>query len=139
MTVTPTGVYAQTLENFIVSIANADAQTKKTLVTPTTNGTRVNCIAVSSTDTSARDITVGVTISATNYDLFTVSIPATAGTADNVPTVFLFNQAQIPNLCFDAYGNHYVDLKSGTTLYVYAPVTVTSGKQINVFGYGADF
>jgi|SRR5581483_1979063 len=136
---TATGVYAQTLQNFIATIANSDGQTKKTLVTPASNGTRLNCIVVSSSDTSNRDITMGVTISATNYDLTTVSIPLTAGTVDNVPAVSIFKSTQIPGLTTDAYGNPYMDLKNGTTLYFYAPVTVTSGKQINIFGWGADF
>ena len=138
MAVTPTGVYIQTINNTVASIANADAQTKKTIFTPGTNGSRINAILVSSTDTSARDIVVGITVSATNYDLAIVNIPVTAGTVNSAPTISYLTQAQFPGLCRDAYGNPYIDLKNGNTLYAYAPVTITSGKQVNILAYGGD-
>ena len=138
MAVTPTAVYLQGINNGVQSFANADGQTKKTIFTPGANGSRVNAILVSSTDTSARDLVVGVTISATNYDLFIVTIPITAGTVNSVPTVSYLNQTQVPGLAIDAYGNRYLDLKNGTTLYAYAATSVTAAKAINVLAIGGD-
>jgi hypothetical protein len=131
--------YIQTLQNWVASINNAAGQTKQTIATGATNGSRILGLIVSSTDTSARDIVIGVTISATNYDLGIVSIPAQSGTLDTVPTVFPFKTTQFPYLPVDAYGNPYLDIKSTTTFYAYAPVTVTSAKQINLFAFGGDF
>jgi hypothetical protein len=136
--VTPTGAYAQTINNTVAQIANADAQTKKTIFTPGANGSRLTAILISSTDTVARDIVLGVTISAVNYDLAIVSIPAQAGTLDTVPTVSFLTSSQFPGLCFDAFGNRYLDLKNGTTVYAYAPVTLTAAKLVNIFTYGGD-
>jgi hypothetical protein len=138
MAVTPTPVFHQAINDAIQSIVNADGQTKKTIFTPGANGSRLYGLQVSSTDTSARDITIGVTVSATNYDLWTIQIPITAGTIDSTPTVSVFNNSNFSNLPVDAFGNKYLDLPSGYTLYAYAPVTVTSGKQINILATGAD-
>ena len=139
MAVTPTPVYAQAVNNGVQSFANADGQTKKTIFTAGANGSRLTEILVSSTDTSARDIVVGITVSATNYDLFIVNIPITAGTVNSAPTVSYLKQAQCPGMALDAYGNPYLDLPSGTTVYAYAPVSVTAAKQINVWAMGANY
>jgi hypothetical protein len=138
MAVTTTPAYHQAINNTAASIANADTQTKKTIFTPGSNGSRISAILVSSTDTSTRDLVIGVTVSATNYDLGIVSIPIQAGTLNTAPTVSVLTAAQLAGMLRDAYGNPYLDLKNGVTLYAYAPVTITSAKQINILTIGAD-
>lgn len=139
MPVTNTPIFPQLIRNSVITIVNGDAQTYKTVFTPGSNGSKIESIVVSSTDTSARDITVNFTISATNYQLSVVSIPITAGTVNSVPCVNLLASTQLPGLAKDANGNPYLYLASGTTLTVNAPVTVTSAKTITFVVQGGDY
>jgi hypothetical protein len=141
MAVTATPVFSQAINCTPVTIVNATAQTYQTAFTAGSNGSIITGMIVSSTDTSNRDITINITRSATNYQLTQVSIPLTAGTVNSVPAVSIFGtsgQAQLPGLEQDANGNAIIRLKSGDTLTINAPVTVTSGKTITAFVYGED-
>lgn len=139
MAVTNTPIYPQAINVGLITVANADAQAYKTVFTAGTNGSKIEALVVSSTDTSNRDITINITRSAVNYQLTQVSIPLTAGTVNSVPTVDILRSAQIPGLSYDSNGNRYLYLKSGDTLTVNAPVTVTSAKILTVVAQGGDF
>lgn len=136
-TVTP--IFPQTVQNWAVQILPADTTTLKTIATGATNGTKVEMINVTSTDTSARDVSLYWTISATNYVIGTVSIPITAGNTNSAPSVNLLSNAQIPNLQRDSNGNPYLYVKSGTTLAIASLTTVTTAKAIQVTSQGGDF
>lgn len=136
---TPTPVFPQGINVGLGTIVNGDGQTVKTIFTAGANGSVVNSLTVSSTDTSNRDVNVYLTRSATNYLLTTVQIPLSAGNANGVPAVDLLRSAQIPGLAYDANGNSVLHLKSGDTLTFSAPVTVTSAKQITAAAFGGDF
>lgn len=138
MAVTATPVFAQAINATPITIVNADAQTYKTAFTAGANGSIITSMVVSSTDTSNRDITINVTRSATNYQLTQISIPLTAGTVNSVPPVNILLNAQFPGLEYDANGNKILRLKSGDTLTINAPVTVTSGKTITSWTQGED-
>lgn len=136
---TATPIYPQTINVGVAAIANADAQTYKTIATGGTNGTKIESLIVSSSDTSARDITVNLTRSAVNYQLAQISIPATAGYLDTVPSVDIMRSAFLPGTAYDSNGNKYLYLKSGDTLTINAPVTVTTAKTIQAVASGGDF
>ena len=136
--VTNTPAFPQGINNGIQTFVNADAQTQKTLFTPGSNGSIIDALLVSSSDTSNRDIVIGLTISATFYPLTIVSIPLTAGTVDTIPGVDILRSLQFPGLSYDAFGNRVLKLASGSVLTAYAPVTVTSGKSLTVFTQGRD-
>jgi len=143
MTVTATPIFPQTLYNAVQTIAPADTTTVKALTTTQTNGLKIESIIVSSSDTSARDVILYMTISATNYPLVQVQIPITAGQVNTTPPVNLLTggvaPGSFPGLPLDGNGNPYIYLPSGATLSVSAPVTVTTAKQINFLVTGAAF
>ncbi len=139
MSTLPTPIFPQALNLGIGVITAANTQTYETAFTAGANGSKIESLVITSTDTSARDITINVTRSATNYQLTVLSIPATAGIADNVPSVNVLGNSQIPGLAKDANGNPYLYLKSGDTLTINAPVTLTAAKQVVAFASGGDF
>lgn len=139
MAVTPTPIYPQTLKNYIMSFAPADTTTAKIVVTPGLNGCKLLGLLVQSTDTADRDIVLSVLIASVNYNLATIKIPLNSGNTNALPNVDLFHLAQFPGLSIDAVGNRYMDLAFGTQLQIAMGTTITAAKQVNVFGWGADF
>lgn len=125
-------IFPLTPKNPAVSIANADAQTVKTLMTAGTNGSRVSKLLLSSTDTSARD--VGIYVGGNL--LGCVSVPAGAGQTSTAPPV---DALATLGTYFDANGNNILDLAASAVLGINAPVTVTSTKTITGVALGADF
>lgn len=136
---TATPIFPQTVKNYVAQIQNADGQTVKTLVTGGTNGSKIEALTISSSDTSARDVQLSLTISSVVYILGTVSIPATAGTVDNIVSVDILRSSQIPGLSYDANGNKILYVANGATLGIEALTTVTSGKAIQAIAIGGDF
>jgi hypothetical protein len=136
---TATPIFPQTVKNFVAQVLPADASGKKTLVTGAANGTKVEAILVTSTDTTARDLQLIMTVSAVDYILATVSIPITAGFINSVPAVDIMRNAQWPGLAYDANGNKVLYVANGAVLSVKTLTTVTAAKEVDVFGYGADF
>lgn len=136
---TATPIFPQTVQNYVTQIQNADGQTIKTLVTGATNGSKVESISVSSTDTSNRDIAVYLTISSVNYLLCTVNIPLNSGNTNAVVSVDLLRNAQWPGLAYDSNGNKYIYVANGATLGVSALTTVTTAKAIQVVAQGGNF
>lgn len=138
MAVTATPVFSQAINSTLVTIVNADSQAYKTAFTAGANGSIITAMIVSSTDTSARDITVNITRSATNYQLSQINIPLTAGALNSAPCVNILGNTQLPGLEIDANGNPIIRLKSGDTLTVNAPVSITAAKTVTVFCAGED-
>jgi hypothetical protein len=136
---TATPIFPQTVKSLAVQILPADASALKTLVTGATNGTKVEAITVASTDTSARDVAVVMTISAVDYLLTTISIPANSGNTNALPAVDLLRSAQIPGLSYDAFGNKILYVASGAVLKVKATTTVTAAKEIDFLAVSGDF
>ncbi len=139
---TNTPVFPQTLNSSVQQFLNADgngAGTEKALFTPGSNGSILDALLVSSSDTSARDLVFGFTVSGTFYVLSTVQIPITAGLTNAIPSVDILRSLQIPGLSYDAFGNRVMIIKNGFVLKAYAGATVTTAKAINVFALGRDF
>ena len=142
MAVTNTPAFVQNANPGVVNIVNADAQAQKVLLTAGANGSKVESISIASSDTVARDISIYLTRAAVNYLLTTVSIPAGAGqpaAPAAIPAVDIMRSAQWPGLAFDAVGNRYLLLKSGDTLTVNAPVSITAAKTVTVQAQGGDY
>lgn len=132
-------MFIQTIKNWPAQILPADTTTLKTVVTGGSQGSKVEQLNVTSTDTSARDMALWWTISATNYLIGTISIPITAGFTNAIPTVNLLRNSQIPGVKIDANGNPYLYVASGTVLAVSTLTTVTAAKAIQITGEGGDF
>lgn len=130
-------IYLGTIEGFAAQILPADTTTQKSLVTAATNGTRVNSIVATSTDTAARDLVVVKTKGGVDYLLGTVSIPANSGNTNALPAVDILASPQLKGVCYDGNGNPYIDLVTGEVLKVNTGTTVTAAKAVNVTGFGA--
>ena len=139
MAVTSTPIFPQLVQSPAVQILPADTTSLKTLITAGSDGTIVNELLVTSTDTIARDLQLVVTISATDYIIGTVSIPASSGTLNNIPSVGIFDSAQIPNLQSDNNGHKYLQLGSGAVLKVKVLTAVSATRVISVIAQSASF
>ncbi|MFT0167475.1 hypothetical protein ACLKMY_00405 [Paraburkholderia mimosarum] len=136
---TATPIFPQTVKNYVAQILNADASNVKTLVTGAANGSKIEAITVASTDTSARDVQLVITISSVVYVLTTVSIPASSGSINSAPAIDILRNAQWPGLSYDANGNKILYVASGAVLGIKSLATVTSGKEIDCLAVGGDF
>lgn len=139
MTVTATPIFPQSIKNEFGQLNNASGQTPVTVYTGGTNGSKIESLFVSSTDTTARDIQISIVISSVTYILGTVTIPINSGNINSAPTVNYFQSSQLPNLAKDSNGNPYLYLASGAVLQAEALTTVTSGKVISIMAFGGDY
>jgi len=140
MAVTASPIFPQAIKNHQTQIATADASNLKTLITGGTNGTKIEALVATSTDTSARDLQFVLTISAVDYILDTISCPANSGNTNSIATLnILSNATRFLWAPYDAAGNRYLYIASGTALKVRSLTTLTSAKVISVMAMGADF
>lgn len=140
MPVTATPVFPQTPQSSKVQILPADASNLKTLYTGGANGSKVTAAIVSSSDTSTRDVQIGITRSATFFPLCTITVPINAGQVAGTPPINLLNPVNCPGLPIDNDGQVYVYLSSASDLLqVKSLTTVTAAKELDFNSFGADF
>lgn len=112
---------------------SADTTTLKTLVTGATNGTRIDVITCSTSDTVAVDLGIYVQVggSGTNFFLGNVHLPPGAGysTTPGVDAI-----AALPLTNFRA-----IVLNAADVLKAACAATMTSGKTTDVVALGGDF
>lgn len=126
-------VFFGTLKNAAVQLVNADGTALVTLYTAPTNGGKVEAIAISSSDTVARDIQIVVTKGAVDYVLATIAVPITAGQVAATPAVDGLQPTASPWLRFDENGNPFLLLETGSVLKVKTLVAVTAALAIQFF------
>jgi hypothetical protein len=136
---TATPIFPQTIKNWTAQILPATASAKVTLVTGATNGSKVESINIASTDTTARDLQLILTISSVDYILGTLSVLANTGFTNAVPSINVMNHSQLPIFSYDNNGNRYLYVASGSVLSVKTLTTVTAAKEVDVFAFGGDF
>lgn len=129
---TATPIFPQTVRTPAVQLVNASGTTLQTLFAGGANGSQVSAITVASTDGTARDIRLWMTISSVDYLLCTVSIPANSGNTNALPPIDVFRSTMVPGLSFDAMGNRVLYVASGATLRVSAGAAVSSSTAISV-------
>lgn len=141
MSVVATPIYPQLIVTPALQLLPATgANTLVTLVTPGTNGTKIESITVTSTDASvAYTLQLWVTISAVNYLVGSVTIPISSGNTAAAPPVALLTRANFPWLAIDANTNPYLYLASGAVLSVSTTVVVTTAKAVDVFAQGGNY
>jgi hypothetical protein len=103
------------------------------------NGTKIEAITVSTTDTAANTLYLIINNGTYNFILGVFSIPIGAGTTTTAPAVGLLNSSLFPGLSYDSAGNKYLYVPSGSTLYVGTLGAVTSAKQVSVVAVGGNF
>ncbi len=96
-------------------------------------------VAVTSDDTSARDLMLFINTGSTNYLIGIINIPITAGSATSVASVNALNATALPFLRADKDGNRIIVLKTGHTLKCGMKVAATTAKTITVVCTSEDF
>lgn len=139
MAVTNTPVYPQTITVTPITIVNADSTNKKTLYTAGANGSRIENVSVTNTDTAGYTLNIYITQGGTDYLLGTVSLPLSAGNTTAAPTFNLLTNSNFAVLCKDANGNSYLYLSSGSTLKAAVTVAVTAAKTVTFLTQGGDY
>lgn len=144
MAVTATPIFPQAIRGVITQFTNTDSTTAKSVFAAGSNGSKVENIMVSSSDTTARDLILGIYNGTTNFAIGIVSIPITAGTVDSTFSVDYLRSTQFGGQTYmgfnyDPNGNKYLYLPSGFSLYMNVGVAVTSAKAINIYVQGGDF
>lgn len=119
-------------------IQNADGTNAVTLMTAGASGAKIESIAATSTDTSPVTVQVIATISAVDYTLGEVAIPAGSGTNGTAKAVDLLNVSDLPWARSDGV-NRYLLLGSGVVLKLKAKTAVTAGKVLQFMAQGGDF
>lgn len=121
------------------SFANADGTTAKQIFDPSTEGSRVDGIVITSTDTVARTILIQINNGSVISKLGHINVPAGAGTDGSTPAVSGLNRGNLPWLKIDANGNPYLNLNSGMNLEAGMLVAITAAKAITVTVLGANY
>lgn len=150
MAMTATPVFAQTpkmwaapLVNgtgaFVFAAASSSTTNLVALVTAGANGSTIESLMVTSSDTAAKDLILIIQLASVNYILTTLSIPANSGFTNALVPVDVFRHIQVPGLSFDVNGNRQLILPTGAVLYAGTLTAVTAAKQVSVTAMGGDF
>jgi hypothetical protein len=131
-------LFVGTIKTPVAQIQNSDGTNAVTFFTAGVSGSKLEAIAATSTDTSAVVVQAIVTVSAVDYVIGEINIPAGAGTNGTADSVRIMNITDLPWLCGDGV-NQVLLLASGVPLKFKAKTTVTAGKVLQFFGQGGDF
>lgn len=134
-----TPIFPVTIQTAFQQILPADASALKTLYTGAANGTKIDNILISSTDTSNRDLVFYITSGGIDYQIATISCIANSGNTNAIYPIGLFSHVAFNYLNFDPMGNHYMYLKSGDVLKVKSATTVTAAKAIQFTVQAGDY
>lgn len=140
MAVSHEPIFVQTPKITPAAFTNGDAaNTKKTLVTAGSDGSKVFAVTAASTDSSARVAQLWLTRSATSYLLASTNVPITSGSDGATPATDLLTATLWPGMAFDNGAQTYIILQSGDTLQVSFTTQVTAAKEIDVTAVFANF
>lgn len=137
---TPTPIFPQTIQSWLAKILPADTTALKTLVTAGANGSRIDDIIATSTDTASRDLQFVITNGGVDYIIETIACPANSGNTTAIVSLNILGSAtRFLWADFDANGNRYMTLGSGSVLKVKSLTTVTASREIAIFAQGGDY
>src|SRR5437868_13640598 len=95
----------------------ADGTASKDLLTPATDGTRIEAVIITSTSASSRTLFLQIndTVQGTIFQLGHITVPASAGQG-TVNAVSGMNRGNLPWIQLDANGNPYINLSNNMRL-----------------------
>ena len=128
-------IFPFVIQTSAITLVNADETTEKTLVTAGTEGTRVDTIAITSTDSASVVLTVKVYDGTTSYAVGEITVPAGSGTNGVAPAIKGLSAAFIPWL--DASGSLF--LKAGWSLRIAAKADITLDKIVTLVAFSGDY
>lgn len=132
-------MFIQAIETWALQLSNASGTTITTLLTAGTNGSKVEVLNVSNTDTLGYVLNLYVNDGTTNHLIATVSIPASAGNNTATAPVNILASSNLASLPYDSNGNRYLYLKAGYKLNIGVTATITTGKFVDAVVVGGDF
>lgn len=135
MAANTTPIFPLTVQTSAAAIVNADGTGEKTLVTAGANGTRIDAVSITSTDTAAVTLTVLVHDGTTSYAVGEIAVPAGSGTNGSAPAIKGLSAEFLPWL--DASGSLF--LKTGWSLRVAAKAAVMSARTVAVVAFSGDY
>lgn len=138
MAVTATPAFPQAVNFGIGQITNGDTTTLKTIWTAGANGSLLQALFLSSTDTADRTINFYITRSATDYLVCTITATANSGNSATIAAIDVLRHAMLQGLMYDMAGNRQLRLKSGDVLKFASTATITANKLITCFADGED-
>lgn len=124
-------------KNPVVAFANADGTTFKSLMTVGASGSRLDSLIASSTDTVSNVLQLAVQVSAVDYVIGEITIPANAGTNGVVKSVAVLNPTDIPGLVYTENGALYLGV--GSVLRARMKTAVAGAFGVQLVGLGADY
>ncbi len=144
MTVTHLAIFPQTISNGFVAYLPADTTTKKTIVTAGANGSIVQSLTMSSTETAnTRLFNFYITNGGTDYLITSVQATVNSGLTNGNPCINILNSGATPQwagLMKDSNNNPVLYLASGSVLKVALSTgAIASGKEIDFFAQYGDF
>lgn len=123
-----------------ISLANSVTTSLVNVAIGATNGTKIEDITFTSTDTIDHALTIGINVAGTVANVANVLVPAGTGTGISSPPLSLFANSNFQFLPSDACGNKYLYLANASvSLVVVSNSAIASGKALGIQGAGADF
>lgn len=135
--------FTSTVFEQTATFSNAGGTTRRDLVSSSAHDRRIYGIEATSTDTTARTLSINLNDGTTNYLLYTVSVLANSGNSTTVAAQDLFYEAFIQGIFVrtaDSEGiSYYFNLPAGWSLNGAFSVAPTAGTQINIKSIGEKY
>lgn len=141
MAVSNLAIFPQKVQAWAVQLSNATGVTIVNLMTAGSNGSIVESLNISSTDSAANQVFVYLNDGSVNHLLAIVAIAALAGGNGTgaTPALDVLRSGIIPGLPVDANGNYIMYVPSGYSIKIGANTTITSGKTWDAVAMGSDY
>lgn len=136
-------IFPQTIRNSFQIITHGDGTTIKPLFVAGVNGSIIESIIISSTDSSTTTVNLYITdTTGNNYYIVRVT-----NVSNSNPPINLFTVGQLAALAnsstillnLDSNGNPYIYLAAGSSLSIGTTSTLTSTTTLNVVAQGGDY
>ena len=134
MTMSNEPTFPATVHDVGAKILAADGTDKIVLFSGNTNGSRIKSISFCTDDPVEVNVQIWKTITAIDYLLGTVNVPAGSGNSKILPAVDGLNRLSLPWLREDC-----IMVGSASTVKISAIATLTSGKTLYALAEGGDY
>lgn len=132
-----TAMFIGSVRSPVLSIANADATSFKSLMAAGASGSRLDLLSITNSDASnAYVVQLAVQISGVDYVIGEVSVPAGSGTNGTAKAVNALNSTDLPQLSNTL---NVLFLATGATLRAKSKTTVSGANTLHFVGAGGDY
>lgn len=133
-------IYPTKVQAWAVQLTNAIGTTITQLMAAGANGSIIESMNVSLTDTVANGLAVYLQDgSAVNHLLGTVTVPLSSGNVAGTPAIDVIRSGMLPGLVVDANGNFCLYVPSGFKVMVASTAAPAATKIQDVVAMGADY